>query len=296
MLSILVAAAAMSSQAPDWEIVVLGVAQDAGIPHLGCDKGACSQIRAGKRRAEMVACLGLRDNASGASYLFDATPDIRRQLTLLNGGKRPAGIFLTHAHMGHYTGLTYLGRESVDWKGVQVHCTPRMASFLQKNDPWRFLIANGNLSLREISHGGNVELAGGVSVHAFKVPHRDELSDTVGYLIRGPRQSAVYVPDTDAWEKWSGDIRQLAERVDLLFLDGTFSSPEEVGGRDISQIPHPMMSDTRDRLKDLARPGGAPKKPSDDRRAELWFIHLNHTNPALDRDKDVAKEGQSFRI
>ncbi len=284
MIAVLAAALLATAQAPasDWEIVVLGIAQDAGIPHLGCQKPPCTLIRAGKRKPEKVSCLGLRNKATNASYLFDATPDIVAQLGTLNGGKVPDGVFLTHGHMGHYTGLVYFGRESVDAKRVPVFGSKRMGAFLAGSDPWRFLVSNGNIAFHELRPDEPTSIEGGVKVTSFFVPHRDEFTDTFGYLIEGPRKKAVFIPDIDRWEKLDRSIRELADRVDLLFLDGTFSSPEEVGGRDIAQIPHPMMPRTRELL------AGA--------RGKLWFIHLNHTNPALGRDRDVAREGQTFGI
>ena len=106
-----------------WEIVVLGIAQDAGIPQLGCDQELCRSIREGKRKPERVSSLGLVNRSRGVSYLFDATPDMVSQLGSLNGGKPPAAVFLTHGHIGHYTGLMYFGRESLDAKSVPVYGT-----------------------------------------------------------------------------------------------------------------------------------------------------------------------------
>jgi len=267
--------------ATGWQLVVLGVAQDAGMPHLGCDKGACAEVKNGRRKAEKVSCLGLRNLQTGESYLFDATPDIRAQLTALNGGKKPDGVFLTHGHMGHYTGLLYFGRESVDWKGVNVYGTERMGRFLAGNDPWKFILER-NLAFHAMTPDRAVELPGGIRVTGFTVPHRDEFTDTFGFKIEGPRRAAIFIPDIDRWEKWDRDIRDVARGADLLFLDGTFSTPEEIGARDITQIPHPMMPHTRELLQGS--------------KAKLWFIHLNHTNEALGKAKDVVREGMTFDL
>ena len=262
----------------NWELVVLGIAQDAGIPHLNCQQTLCASIRAGKRRAEKVSSLGLVDRASGRAYLFDATPDFRDQVHVLTGGRPPDGIFLTHAHMGHYTGLMYLGRESINARAVPVFGTDRMLEYLDTNGPWSQLTALGNIERRPLEFDRAVTLAPGVRVTAFRVPHRDEFSDTVGYRIEGPRRSALFIPDIDRWEKWERSIRELADAVDLAFLDGTFASPSEVN-RNIEEIPHPMMSRTRELLR------GA--------RAHLWFIHVNHTNAEIDA-QDVVREGMTF--
>ena len=97
------------AQADAWALVVLGIAQDGGIPHLGCQQERCVRARDGRGSVEKVASLGLVNRATGAAYLFDATPDFPAQVHALTGGAAPDGIFLTHAHIGHYTGLIYLG-------------------------------------------------------------------------------------------------------------------------------------------------------------------------------------------
>jgi pyrroloquinoline quinone biosynthesis protein B len=270
----------LQTPAANWELVVLGMAQDAGIPHLNCQQPLCASIRAGKRRAEKVSSLGLVDRATGRAYLFDATPDFREQVHALTGGRPLDGVFLTHAHIGHYTGLMYLGRESINARAVPVYATDRMLEFLDTNGPWSQLIALGNIERRPLELDRPIALDRGIRVTAFRVPHRDEFSDTVGYRIEGPRQSAIFIPDIDRWEKWERSIREVADSVDLAFLDGTFASPTEVN-RNIDEIPHPMMSRTRELLR------GA--------RAKLWFIHLNHTNAEIDAP-DVVREGMTFQM
>jgi pyrroloquinoline quinone biosynthesis protein B len=267
------------AQSGTWELVVLGRAQDAGIPQLGCTQAACVDRRAGRLPQERVSSVGLRHTGTGRAYLFDATPDFPSQVHSLTGGRAPDGIFLTHGHIGHYTGLMYLGRESTSASKVPVYGTARMAAFLKGNGPWSQLVSLGNIALDEVVPDRTVDLGDGVRVTPFLVPHRDEFTDTVGYLIAGPNKKALYIPDIDQWSKWDRDIRALADTVDYALLDGTFASAGEIPGRSTADIPHPMMSDTRARLKGS--------------RAQLWFIHLNHTNPELDVP-DVVKDGRRF--
>jgi pyrroloquinoline quinone biosynthesis protein B len=276
------ATAAPPGAGSDWELVVLGITQDGGMPHPGCTKPPCSEVYAGTRRAEKVSCLGLVNRSTGEAYLIDATPDFPAQLQALTGGQPPAGIFLTHAHIGHYTGLMYLGKEAMATSHVPVYGTERMVSFLRDNGPWSLLVKDGRIDLRTLAPGRAVELVGGLRITPMLVPHRDEFTDTVGFLIEGPRSRVLFIPDIDKWEKWDRSLRELAGQVDLLLLDGTFSSMEELPGRDISQVPHPLMTETRVLLEGT--------------RAMLWFIHLNHSNPALLDGKDVAREGMSFPL
>jgi len=276
------APATRPAEAEGWTLVVLGTVQDGGMPHLGCTRPPCTDVRAGRRRAERVASLGLVDTETGAAYIFDATPDFPAQVHALSDKGVPDGIFLTHAHIGHYTGLMYLGKETLSSRDVPVYCTPKMAEFLRTNGPWSLLVSEGNIALREIQPDRAVDLPGGARVTAILVPHREELSDAVGYLIEGPRKKALYIPDTDRWDKWDRDLGALADEMDILIVDGTFSSAAELPDRDISKIPHPFMAGTRDRVRG--------------RRARLLFIHLNHSNPALLDALDVARQGMRLGI
>jgi pyrroloquinoline quinone biosynthesis protein B len=228
-----------------------------------------------------VSSIGVVNRALNKAYLFDATPDMPSQIDSLTGGRLPDAIFLTHGHVGHYTGLMYLGREAVGAKGQPVYGTPRMHDFLARNGPWSQLVTLKNIDAREIVPGTPIELEGGLRVTALTVPHRDEFTDTVGYLIAGPRAKALFIPDIDQWPKWNRSIRTLADQVDVLLLDGTFASASEIPGRSIADIPHPLIPATRALLKGTT---GA-----------LWFIHLNHTNQQLGA-KDVVKDGQRFGL
>ena len=126
-------------------IHVLGTVQDGGSPHIGCDRICCRNLFLRPATDRQVVSLGLIDADNGKSFLFEATPDLPTQwhhLQKLAGGKKkwPDGIFLTHAHMGHYSGLMHLGREALGSQGVPVYAMPRMMQFLQENGPWRQLV------------------------------------------------------------------------------------------------------------------------------------------------------------
>jgi pyrroloquinoline quinone biosynthesis protein B len=267
---------------PSWRLVVLGIAQDGGVPHLGCDAGPCAAARRGARRAEKAACVGIADGKR--AFLVDATPDFAAQVHAMNV-RAPSGVFLTHAHVGHYTGLVHLGKEVLGARGVPVFATSKMRQFLASNAPWRALVEDGNVDLRD---NADVDL-GGVRVTAVQVPHRNEYADTVGYVIAGPRAKALYVPDIDRWTAWDRDLRSMVESVDVALLDGTFFSGDELPGRDMSKVPHPCVAETMSLLAGLG--------------AKTWFVHLNHTNPLLDdpspverRGFRVAREGDAFPL
>ncbi|MGH9870704.1 MAG: MBL fold metallo-hydrolase [Candidatus Polarisedimenticolia bacterium] len=277
--------------------VVLGVAQDGGLPHLGCVRPCCEAARRDPSRAQRVASLGLVVEAPPgppALYLLDATPDLRSQVdTLASIAKSPRppglpvdGIFLTHAHVGHYTGLMYLGKESMAARGVPVHATPRMIEFLKGSAPWRRLLEWGHIDARPLEMDRAVTLAAGVTVTPLRVPHRDEDSDTVGFVVAGPSRRLLYVPDTDAWEAWDRDVASLVGGVDVALLDGSFHGSAEIPGRAMADIPHPMIPATMQRLE----------RVREGRR--ILFIHLNHSNPALSvgSDERRAVEARGFEV
>ena len=251
--------------------VVLGIAQDGGLPQANCRRACCTS-----GRHENVASLALVQPESRRWWLFDATPDLRMQLARM-AREAPActlaGVFLTHAHMGHYSGLVHLGREAMGARNVPVWAMPRMREFLITNGPWSQLVKLGNIELRPLAADSAVSLGGSLHVTPFLVPHRDEFSETVGFRIAGPRGSVAFLPDIDKWERWSHGIEDLVREVDVAWLDGTFFDGAELPGRDLREIPHPFIVESLDRFAPL--PAAT--------RARVRFIHLNHTNRALAR-------------
>lgn len=282
---------------------VLGTAQDGGFPHVACAHELCAAARRDPSLARRVASLAVvlpgNGPEAGRVYLIDATPDLPEQLELLADVRdAPAGrvdrspvdgVLLTHAHMGHYLGLAWFGYESVHTRGLPVWSTPRMARFLRENGPWSQLVALGNVELREVEAGrGAVDLGDGVVVRAVAVPHRDEYTDTVGFRIEGPRATVLYVPDTDSWDAWGGRLAEVLDGVDVALVDATFYSAGELPGREVSEIGHPLISDSLERFGDAVRSGGL----------QVLFIHLNHSNPALDprSPERRAIEAAGFRV
>ncbi len=259
------------------QLIVLGTVQDAGSPHIACKKACCQELFEAPDPTRQVTTLGLVDVDAGKQFLFEASPDISRQTKKLRAfsgqeTELPDGIFLTHAHIGHYTGLMYLGREATNADETPVYAMPGMQQFLKNNGPWSQLVAVNNISLQPLRADSTIILSPGIKVTPFRVPHRDEFSETVGYRIEGPAKSALFIPDIDKWERWDRSIDSLITTVDVAFVDGTFFNGAELNTRDISQIPHPFVSESIERLSEL---------PVEE-RAKVTFIHFNHTNRLLD--------------
>jgi pyrroloquinoline quinone biosynthesis protein B len=275
------------------ELVVLGLAQDGGHPQAGCVRSCCAAAFAERGGGHHISCLGLRDGDD--AWLLDATPDLGRQAWAVGGVVR--GVWLTHAHVGHYAGVLQLGKEAWAAQRMPLFAMAGMVQFLLANQPFASVLSDGHALVVPLRADEPVVLSPRLRVTPWLVPHRGPWSETVGLLIEGPHARALYLPDIDAWEPWERDLAQVAAQVDALFIDGTFYDAAELPGRDLRTIPHPTVCATMDRLQSLP----------DEVRARVYFIHLNHTNPLLDPDSAasheverrgfrVAREGQRLRL
>lgn len=275
-------------------IVILGTTQDAGSPQIGCKKECCVNLFENSNVDRRVISLGLIDTENQKTYLFDATPDISKQMKMLtkyeaNSDKELAdGIFLTHAHIGHYTGLMYLGKEAMDAKNAPVYVLPRMEKFINENGPWNQLLKRNNIVLKSMKNENPISLSKSIKVTPIIVPHRDEYSETVGYHIKGPTKSALFISDIDKWEKWDKDIIEEVKKVDYAFLDAAFYSGKEINNRNIKEIPHPFVIESFEKFKDL----------NQEEKNKIIFIHFNHTNPLLNPNSPesqlVIKKGYNI--
>jgi len=266
-------------------VVVLGIAQDAGYPQAGTKESPAWDDPALRRHAASIAIV---DPLSSERWLVEATPDFKEQLHRLDvvapheGRPGLDGIFLTHAHIGHYTGLVHLGREVIGAHGVPVHAMPRLAAFLRENGPWGQLVELENVVIRPLADRREVRLNDRLTVTPVLVPHRDEYSETVAFVVRGPHRSVLFLPDIDKWERWdeAGErIEDWIGRVDVAYLDGSFFENGEIPGRDMSLIPHPFIRESMRRFASL---------PEEERR-KVRFIHLNRTNPAIVDGSDAER-------
>jgi pyrroloquinoline quinone biosynthesis protein B len=275
-------------------LIILGTTQDAGSPQIGCTKKCCASLFENGYSDRKIVSLGLLIPDKGKKYLIEATPDITSQAQLLsnalNSGSNelPDGIFVTHAHIGHYTGLMQLGKEAINAEKVPVYAMPKMKSFLEENGPWSQLVSDWNILLVGINDSSSVSLENGINITPMLVPHRDEFSETIGYKIQGPTKSALFIPDIDKWSKWLENIEQEISAVDYAFIDGTFFDSPEINHRDISEIPHPFVVESMQLFEDL---------PLSEKN-KIYFIHFNHTNPLLDSESSAFNkvEANGFHV
>ena len=280
-------------------IMVLGIAQDAGYPQMNCMKECCRDAWSDPDKVRFPTCLGLVDPESERCWLFEATPEIKWQWQNLKkkSSAKLSGIFLTHAHIGHYTGLSQLGREVMGTMQMPVFAMPRMRSFIRENGPWNQLVSLKNIDLLALQADSVLKLTNSIEILPIEVPHRDEYSETVGFKISGATRSILFIPDIDKWSKWSQNLTEHLKEVDIALIDGSFYEDGELPNRDMSEIPHPFVVETMKALE---------HSPSTERN-KVYFIHLNHTNPLLQEGSapynevyeagmHIATEGQVITI
>ena len=263
-------------------IYILGNTQDAGLPHIGCQHPFCEDSF-NVYEEHYTASIAVVNSDLKKYILFEATPDITFQLNNLKQNifdefLLPESIYITHAHIGHYSGLMYFGREALGAKDLMVRVLPRMSNFLQNNGPWSQLVDINNIKIKETNFGSSTKELDNIDITPFQVPHRDEYSETAGYIIKGKNKKALFIPDIDKWEKWDRDLSQLAKEFDFLLIDATFYDSKEIN-RDISEIPHPLVTETMNLLIGLNK----------ENRNKVYFIHMNHTNMMLDPNSELSK-------
>lgn len=267
------------------KIKILGSGQDAGIPHTGCFCEICDKARKHEKFKRLGPSIAIYDKDEDYCYLIDASPDFKYQLDMIleegikvkRKGKIPInGILLTHAHLGHCSGLWYLGKEAVDEKNVPIFCTQNMKMFLTENYPFSHLVQRKNIIVQEIQKNKELGLDG-IKYIPIEVPHRNEIADTVGYIIQSKRRF-IYLPDIDYWTE--ALIKEI-QMSDIALVDGTFYSKDELEG--YSEVPHPPILETIEILGDV--------------NTKIYFTHINHTN-AINKNGEERKnlESKGFKI
>ena len=172
-----------------------------------------------------------------------------------------------------------------------------MKEFLESNGPWNQLVSLKQIILNPLADHGILKLNDNLSITPFTVPHRDEYSETVGFQVSGLTSKLVFIPDIDKWDKWGKNINEVIKDNDYVLVDGTFFGQGEIPNRNMAEIPHPSIEESMDYFSVL----------SGENKSKVFFIHLNHTNSALNsnsnhREKiirngyNIAQRNQKFRL
>ncbi len=305
-------------------VKVLGSAAGGGFPQWNCGCSNCVRVRAGKLhghpRTQAQIAFSLD---SKAWFLMNASPDLRAQilatpeLTPPEGSRRSplAGIFLTSADVDSVMGLLHLR----EFAPFHVFATPSVQRILKEENTmfrvldrsvppvqwtdlspqWQFgpTIASDSedLSFRYSA----VPLSGSYPDYVNNAL-RSELSveeAVVGLLVEHGQKRLFFAPSLPGNNhEW----KTVAQSSDLVFLDGTFWTDDELiratgSGKSARAIGHLPLSGADGLLQQFSDAG----------RSRRVLIHINNTNPILDEDSpeyrqvremgwEIAHDGTEF--
>lgn len=289
------------------QVLLLGAAQDGGFPQFGCICQNCMKVYNGEINSDSAVSLAVLDKATKQWWLIDPTPQLTTQWNqyasilcqyVLAGTLYISfdsrlfmwcfmlvhdsfvGIFITHAHAGHYPGLLYIGKEALNANQLPVYCSERMHQFLRSNEPWGVMYRNRNINPVVLYDDVTVELTKNLKITPSLVPHRADFTDTFAYSIIGKDREMYFCPDIDHWDVFNHEstlkqyLLQTAfiTKKDILLLDATFYDNHELLNRDMSSIPHPRVVETARLVRENRAQVNANHQ-------EVVLIHMNHSNP-----------------
>ena len=277
--------------------MILGIAQDGGVPHPGCNCNTC-KFYWDNEIVLSPSSLAIIDEKQ--FHLIDVTRNLDRQLRKV-GERNVTDIWLTHGHIGHIDGIGLFGKEVMNEKNVRLHASKSMIELILNTPKWKKLVEDNILIPIQFNSNESIQISEHLVITPIRVPHRDELTDTHAFMINGPEKSLLYLPDHDSWEETLHMVQQNSViewfdslGIEIVFLDGTFWPKNELSRQ--TDVPHPPVVDSLERLGNL-----------NGKELEVFFIHLNHTNPLLipnsnevkqllDSGCKIAVEGQQFLL
>ncbi len=267
------------------KIRILGTAAGGGSPQWNCGCRECEAARAtGRSRTQD----GLAISGDGSAwYLVNASPDLRAQLLATPELRPPAGtrdtpvrgVLFTSAELDHTLGLLGL-REAAE---LDVYATTWVHEALTTAFPlYTVLSGYTRVHRHDVRDGEPVELAGGLRVTATvlsaKRPRYANVASgeaVCAYRFDAGGRSFVYAPGLAAW---SPEFEEAIGGADLVALDGTFFTEDEMGpARPASGMGHLAVREQLTLVQ--ARP-----------RTRFLFTHLNNTNPLLRPDAPELAE------
>ncbi len=291
------------------QVRVLGAAAGGGFPQWNCGCPNCRKARSGS--SDLVPCtqecvaVSVDDERW---VLLNASPEIRSQIESFPGlhPREPrhspiAGIILTNGDLDHCLGLLSLR----EWHPLTVYATSAVQrGFTAGNVLYRTLERfSGQVTWRPV--GG--ELCEGLSAKAIPAPGKPPIhlerfaafdsEENIGVVLH-ERASGKRLAYFSAAAAITPAMRDAMDTADCVFFDGTFWASEElirlgVSAKRAEAMAHVPVSETLAMLDGL--------------RARKIFIHINNTNPMLDRTSaerrlvenagwEIAHDGMEFAL
>ena len=305
-------------------VKVLGSGAGGGFPQWNCGCSNCNGLRAaklhGSPRTQTQIAFSVN---SKAWFVLNASPDLRAQILATPELAPPegtrhspiAGVFLPSADVDSIMGLLHL-REFTPFR---IFATPAVQQIVRaENTIFRVLdramppVQWLGISMRPQFARVDSDPREDSSFRCSAVPLGGAYPDYVSDALRGslPADQAVVGLLVEQGEKrlffapslpgQNQEWKKLAESSDLVFLDGTFWSDDELiratgSGKTARAIGHLPLSGTDGLLQQFSGTG----------RGRRVLIHINNTNPILDEDSteyhqvremgwEIAHDGMEF--
>lgn len=284
-------------------VKVLGAGAGGGFPQWNCNTRLSRLAWDGDERVIPRTQSSIAVSADGKSWVIvNASPDIRQQIRatreLQPGPKGKArnspiaAVVLTNGDIDHIAGLLSL-RER---QPFSVYATPRVLSVLEQNSVFRIL-APDVVSRLPLALDKEFEIAGtGVVAEAFPVhgkvalymedPSKEgfgtEAGDTIGLRITAPHSGTLfYIPGC---AKADEELLSRVRGADALLFDGTLFTDSEV-------IDLGVLDKTSQRMGHVPITGEGGSLHAFDGAcvAKKAYIHINTTNPILERGSEAEK-------
>ena len=307
-------------------VKVLGSGAGGGFPQWNCGCSNCNGLRAaklhGSPRTQTQIAFSVN---SKAWFVLNASPDLRAQILATPELAPPegtrhspiAGVFLPSADVDSIMGLLHL-REFTPFR---IFATPAVQQIVRaENTIFRVLdramppVQWLGISMRPQFARVDSDPREDSSFRCSAVPLGGAYPDYVSDALRGslPADQAVVGLLVEQGEKrlffapslpgQNQEWKKLAESSDLVFLDGTFWSDDELiratgSGKTARAIGHLPLSGTDGLLQQFSGTG----------RGRRVLIHINNTNPILDEESteyhqvremgwEIAHDGMEFAL
>jgi len=307
-------------------VKILGSGAGGGFPQWNCGCSNCNGLRAAKLHgsARTQTQIAFSVN-SKAWFLLNASPDLRTQILATpelappEGSRQSpiTGVFLPSADVDSIMGLLHL-REFTPFR---IFATPAVQQIVrEENTIFRVLdrvmppVQWLGISMRPQFARVDSDPREDSSFRCSAVPLGGSYPDYVSDALRGslPADQAVVGLLVEQGEKRlffapslpgrNQEWKKLAESSDLVFLDGTFWSDDELSraagsGKTARAIGHLPLSGTDGLLQQFSGTG----------RGRRVLIHINNTNPILDEESteyhqvremgwEIAHDGMEFAL
>jgi pyrroloquinoline quinone biosynthesis protein B len=285
------------------KIIVLGAAAGGGFPQWNAASPNNARAFAGDPNFPRQTQASLAVSSDGENWLLlNASPDIRQQIIATpelhpQTGLRSSpikAVALTGADVDALTGLLTL-RER---QPLTLWATDYVLKVIEANA--LFGVLEPGLVARKPLPGAPIELLPGLTVEAFPAPGKPPLyleriegigpavGASIGLRLKDTAgKSVVFLPSC---AEATPQIAQAIDGADILFFDGTMYTDDEMirsseGQKTARRMGHIAMTDAITAMREV-------------NVGRRYFIHINNSNPVLNRTSPERKaiEAASWRL